>query len=125
MLLTIGPVSIWNNNRELVPNAVVNVFSNFIEDNLPFLSLRCFSTEGNGMLYWKTREVSLLPTDLNSDSQINNLTIIESDHDITINYAQLSNQKTGYYACVSNTSDEQFEALVTLGKYDSTRYYTT
>ncbi len=113
----IGSVSIWNNNQELSPNAVINTFNNYFDDNLPFLSLRCFSTQGNGLLYWKTENVTSLPTLIDANSQINNLSVIETDRDITLNYARINEQKIGYYICSSNATQIESIVLVTLGKH--------
>ena len=116
-IFPLGPVSVWNNNKELLPNAVINVFRNFFEDNLPFLSLRCFSVSGNGLLYWKTTNVSALPSVLSADDEIENLTIVSNDHDITINYAAINDLKTGYYSCVSEISKIEFSVSTTLGLF--------
>ena len=101
----------WNNNQQLQPDAVINSFNNNIDDkDLPFLSLRCFSTQGNGILQWSTDDMLVL---LDDDNVIDNLTVIGSDRDITL---RIDNQKATRFICSSNVSQNKLDVLVTLGK---------
>ena len=113
-----GPVSVWNNNNELLPYSVINSYRYFLNDELPFLSLRCFSIDGHQNIYWETRNVSTLPNILTPNNDIDELTIVGEERDTTLNYADFNSKKTGYYSCVSGVSGEEFTVLTTFGKYN-------
>ena len=114
-----GPISVWNNNNELLPYSVINSYRYFLNDELPFLSLRCFSIDGHQNIYWGTRNVSTLPNIITHDTELDDLTVIEGDQDTTLNYEDFNNEKTGYYSCVSGVSGEEFTVLTTFGKYNT------
>ena len=109
----------WNNNNELLPYSVINSYRYFFNDELPFLSLRCFSIDGHQNVYWETRNVSTLPNILTPDNEIDDLTVIGGERDTTLNYGGFNSEKTGYYSCVSGVSGEEFTVLTTFGKYNT------
>ena len=113
---SLGPVSVWNNNNELLPNSIINSFRIFFNDGLPFLSLRCFSEDGHGDLQWQTEDVSTLSDNVTLNST-QSLTVIGYSHDSTLNYAEFDANKTGYYICKSYESGEEVRVFTTFGKF--------
>lgn len=116
LYIYVGPVSVFNNGGELLLDAVINSF--ILLNSEPVLSLRCFSLKGHGNLKWETRNVSALPdnlTEMTVGSE-QDLTVVSYDRDTTLDYANLTPERTGYYSCRSAESGEKFELFTTFGK---------
>lgn len=111
----LGSVSVWNNNNELMSGSIINSFRMLYRSNTPFLSLRCFAGEGHGELQWRTKNVSSLSETL-SDKAVPGLSVVGTGQDLTLNYADIDTNDTGYYVCYSRMSGESFEVFTTLGE---------
>ena len=98
---------------EILQDAVINTFQSENDTEHPDLSLRCFSTIGNEMLYWKSNNVSNLPLEISSNTSITGLEVVTRDRDTTLRYADLDNQKTGYYSCASDASGIESTVFIT------------
>ncbi len=109
----VDPVSLWTNNNEILDDSIINLFDQN-PDNENLLNLRCFSTIGNEELYWLTN-VSALPNELTPFNEINGLTLSPGDRDTTLTYTIINSQRTGYYTCASDVTDNKVTVFVTLG----------
>ena len=115
-LHTIDPVAVFNNDRELEPDAVINVFSQY--EGLDHLSLGCVGTVGNGELQWEAREVARF-------SGVIDESVLSTNDDISIGYYSsdrrdslltlrpVTQSTVGYYTCRSTVSDYVATVLTT------------
>ena len=110
----LAPVSIWNGNNEVLNDSIINLFT-VNEDNEPILSLRCFGALENGLLYWRSSNVTALPDILSFDDQIKYLQLTTEDRDVTLQYSISSSHRIGYYMCQSNVTENTVTVFVTLG----------
>lgn len=106
---------ILNNDQELLPNAVINIFSTLFLTDVQFLSLICFSIPGHGELQWETRDVQRFPNILDSNT-------VNTNDDLSIEYfgedrresplllQPISEDIVGFYTCKSTQSG--YEATV-------------
>lgn len=85
LYITIGPVSIWNDNQQVLNNSIINVFECYM------LSLRCLGVAGSN-LQWN---ITGIPA--------NSLTIEGSGNDVMLNYYNVT---AGYYKCISDQGNQ-------------------
>jgi len=114
-----APVAILNNDKEVIPDAIINSYSTFFLTNQTVLELRCIATSGNGRLQWLTRDVEILPQLITSSTipAIQGLEVAfwdSMDRDTTLIYQPVSNQSTGYYTCRSDESGYGVQVYTTL-----------
>ena len=114
-----APVALLNNDKELIPDAIINYFSTFLPTNQTILDLRCVATDGNGGLQWLTRDVDTLPQLITSSTipAIQGLEVSywdSMDRDTTLAYQPVSDQSTGYYTCRSDESGYGVQVYTTL-----------
>ena len=112
-------MALLNDDRELVPNAVINTYRMHLPTNQSTLNLRCIGTNGNGRLQWFTREVEVLPPTISSTNipTIEGLNVTFFDRmqrDTNLVYQPVSVQSTGYYTCSSGESGYTVEVYTTL-----------
>lgn len=115
-------MAITYNGRELPSGAVVNSFSRIYPENEEFLSLRCFSADGNGDLEWRTRGVPVLPSILTPSltQTIPEVTVAYQQYasrerqDIYFSYQPWRTSAAGYYTCRSQLSGYEAEVYTTL-----------
>ena len=112
-------MALLNDDRELVPNAVINTYRMHLPTNQSTLNLRCIGTNGNGRLQWFTREVEVLPPTISSTNipTIEGLNVTFFDHmqrDTNLVYQPVNVQSTGYYTCSSGESGYTVEVYTTL-----------
>ena len=112
----LDPVALLNNDSELEPNAVINVFS--IYQDVEYLSLICVGTAGSGGLIWEAAGVERF-TGIIDDNVLN------ANDDITVEYYSSDRRETGlvlqpvtaatvgYYTCRSTESGYEARALTT------------
>ena len=118
-LQTTAPISILNNDKELPPNAVINVFSRAHPLGNPLLSLRCYSTENHSDLFWEAANVPNLadgyisPETVASTSSLSILTIGTPVQDTVLTQNPISNLTFGTYTCRSRASNSFVEILTT------------
>lgn len=96
-----------NNDSELEPNAVINVFSEF--EGVDYLSLVCVGTAGNGNLEWEKLSGS-------TGGFGDNVAIdyYSTDRRSTIIVFQpVTEADTGYYSCQSEDTEYEATVLVT------------
>lgn len=116
-----APVAITYNDKELSSGAVINSFSRIFPEDEVFLSLRCFSSDGNGDLEWRTQEVSALPGLLTPSltQTIPEVTVAYEQYtfrerqDIYFSYQPWSAAAAGYYVCLSQLSGYSAEVYTT------------
>ena len=108
-------MAILNNDQELQPNAVINIFSSLFLTDVQFLSLICFSIQGHEELQWETRDVQRFPNVLDSST-------VSSNDDLSIEYfgddrresslllQPIAEDIVGFYTCKSTQSG--YEATV-------------
>ena len=116
---TTAPVAMLNDDRELVPNAVINTYRMYLPTNQSTLNLRCIGTNGNGRLQWYTREVETLPQMITSTNipavEGLNITFLDRmQRDTNLVYQPVNAQNTGYYTCRSEESGYLVEVYTTL-----------
>ena len=114
-----APVALLNDDRELVPNAVINTYRMYLPTNESTLNLRCIGTNGNGRLQWFTREVEALPQIITSTNTpaIEGLNVTFLDRmqrDTNLVYRPVNVQSTGYYTCRSGESGYTVEVYTTV-----------
>ena len=112
-------MALLNDDRELVPNAVINTYRMHLHTNQSTLNLRCIGTNGNGRLQWFTREVEVLPPTISSTNipTIEGLNVTFFDRmqrDTNLVYQPVNVQSTGYYTCRSEESGYTVEVYTTL-----------
>ena len=112
-------MALLNDDRELVPNAVINTYRMHLPTNQSTLNLRCIGTNGNGRLQWFTREVEVLPPTISSTNipTIEGLNVTFFDRmqrDTNLVYQPVNVQSTGYYTCSSGESGYTVEVYTTL-----------
>ena len=112
----LDPVTLLNNDSELEPNAVINVFS--IYEDVDYLSLICVGTEGSGGLVWEAAEVERF-------SGIIDDSVLSTNDDIAVEYYSSDRRDTGlvlqpitaatvgYYTCRSTESGYEARVLTT------------
>ena len=112
-------MALLNDDRELVPNAVINTYRMHLPTNQSTLNLRCIGTNGNGRLQWFTREVEVLPPTISSTNipTIEGLNVTffnRMQRDTNLVYQPVNVQSTGYYTCSSGESGYTVEVYTTL-----------
>ncbi len=114
LFCNLAPVSLWNGNNEVLNDSIINLFT-INEDNEPILSLRCFGALENGLLYWRSSNVTALPDILSFNDEINDLQLSTEDRDVTLQYSISSSNRIGYYMCQSNMTENTVTVFVTSG----------
>lgn len=109
------PVAILNNDQELQPNAVINIFSSLSLTGVQFISLICYGIQGHGELQWETRDVQRFPDvlDSNTDSNDNDLSIdyfTDDRRGSSLLLQPIAEDVVGFYTCKSTQSG--YEATV-------------
>ena len=112
-------MALLNDDRELVPNAVINSYRMYLHTNQSTLNIRCIGTNGNGRLQWFTREVEALPqmitsTNIPANEGLNVTFLDRMQRDTSLVYRPINVQSTGYYICSSGESGYTIEVYTTV-----------
>ena len=110
--LSSDPVALLNNDREMEPNAVINIFSEY--EGVDHLSLVCVGAAGNGQLQWERRLSGETEGGVLGSSDGVTIEYFSDDRrDTLLRLQPVTPASAGYYSCRSTESDQEATVLVT------------
>lgn len=119
------PVALLNNDREMEPNAVVNVFSKY--EGVDYLSLVCVGTEGNDKLVWEMLSGGSEGGDIGNSDDVTITYYSDDQRETSLTFQPVTEASVGYINCRSTETNQEATVLVTFDNpyfaFTSLSYY--